>query len=46
MSNEMSIVVVILVAAVALLFLAVAGCYIGQQRRGKDIESRRGPHDG
>jgi hypothetical protein len=46
MTKEMSIVVLILLAAVALLFLAVAGCYMVQQRRGKDMESRRGPDDG
>jgi hypothetical protein len=46
MSEEMAMVVAALVAAVALLFLAVAGCYIGQQPRGEDIESRRGPDDG
>jgi hypothetical protein len=34
MTKEMSIVVLILLAAVALLFLVVAGCYMVQQRRG------------
>jgi hypothetical protein len=38
--------VVVLALAVALLFLAEAGSYIGQKRRDKDMERRRGHERG
>ena len=36
----------VLALAMALLFLAEAGCYIGQKRSDKDMERRRGHERG